>query len=54
MSSRRSLVTEWSETELDAFLSDPAGYVPGTSMPFAGLKDPKDRAAVIRFLHELK
>ncbi|MEN8181833.1 MAG: FAD-dependent oxidoreductase [Myxococcota bacterium] len=46
--------TTWTDQELDAFLTEPAGYAPGTSMPFAGLKDPTDRAAVIRFLRDLK
>lgn len=40
----------WTEQELDAFLTDPAHYAPGTTMPFAGLSDPADRAAVIRLL----
>jgi cytochrome c2 len=44
----------WTDAELDAFLAEPAGYVPGTAMPFAGLKNPADRAAVIRFLRGLK
>jgi cytochrome c2 len=46
---RASRIT-WSEAELDAFLADPQARVPGTTMPFAGLKDPAQRAAVIRFL----
>jgi monoamine oxidase len=46
--------TTWTDEELDAFLTEPAGYAPGTSMPFAGLKSPADRAAVIRFLRDLK
>jgi monoamine oxidase len=44
----------WSDAELDAFLTDPAGYAPGTWMPFAGIHDPDERAAVIRVLRELK
>ncbi|MDP6978534.1 MAG: FAD-dependent oxidoreductase [Myxococcota bacterium] len=44
----------WSEAELDAFLRDPTGFAPGTRMPFAGLKDPADRAAVIEILRGLK
>jgi len=44
----------WSDAELDAFLADPAGYAPGTWMPFAGIHDPDERAAVIRVLRELK
>lgn len=50
----RSRTTTWTDEELDAFLADPAAYAPGTTMPFAGLKDPKARAAVIRFLRSLK
>ncbi len=43
----------WTEEELDAFLADPGAWAPGTSMPFAGLKDPAERAALIRLLREL-
>jgi cytochrome c2 len=50
----RSRGTTWTDEELDAFLKDPAGYAPGTSMPFAGLESPTERAAVIRFLRSLK
>jgi monoamine oxidase len=46
--------TPWTDAELDAFLADPAGYAPGTSMPFGGLKDPTERAAVIRLLRGLR
>lgn len=44
----------WTSRELDAFLANPAASTPGTSMPFAGLKNPADRAAVIRFLRETR
>jgi monoamine oxidase len=50
----RSRANQWSDEELDAFLADPAAYASGTIMPFAGLKDPADRAAVIRYLRDLK
>jgi monoamine oxidase len=50
----RSRGATWTDAELDAFLADPSGYAPGTSMPFAGLKDPASRAEVIRILRELK
>ena len=43
----------WSPAELDAFLSDPAAFAPGTTMPFSGLANPADRAAVIEFLKRL-
>lgn len=42
----------WSEAELDAFLANPQSFAPGTTMPFAGLQDPDQRAAVIRWLQE--
>jgi cytochrome c2 len=44
----------WTEEELDAFLSNPAGYAPGTIMPFGGLEDPESRAAIIRYLRSLR
>jgi cytochrome c len=40
----------WSYENLNAFLTNPKSYVPGTKMTFAGLSDAKDRAAVIRYL----
>ena len=45
---RRGLV--WDETALDAFLADPAGAVPGTSMGFPGLKNEADRRDVVAYL----
>jgi monoamine oxidase len=50
----RSRTTSWTAAELDAFLADPAAYAAGTNMPFAGLKNPADRAAVIRLLQDLR
>jgi cytochrome c len=41
---------QWTYQELDAFLTNPKAHVPGTKMTFAGISDPKDRAAVIRYL----
>lgn len=40
----------WTAAALDRFLADPAAAVPGTSMPFAGLSDPRERADLIAFL----
>ncbi len=42
----------WTPRELDAFLENPAGYAPGTSMGFAGLRKPEDRANVIAYLDQ--
>lgn len=44
----------WSEEDIDALISNPRGFVRGTKMTFAGLKDPQDRADVIAFLSTLK
>ncbi|MES3098057.1 c-type cytochrome [Sphingomonas faeni] len=35
---------------MDAWLTNPRKMVPGTTMAFAGLPDPKDRADVIAYL----
>ena len=44
---------EWSFEELDKFLANPKGYVPGTAMGFAGLPQDTKRADVINYLHTL-
>jgi cytochrome c len=44
---------EWSFEELDKFLANPRGYVPGTAMTFAGLSRDAQRADVINYLHTL-
>ena len=40
----------WNEKTLNAFIADPLKYLPGTSMVFAGVPDPKERADVITWL----
>ena len=40
----------WSYDHLDAFLAGPQAYVPGTTMAFAGVRDPDARAAIIAWL----
>lgn len=40
----------WTEARLDAWLTDPAAFAPGTAMHFAGLAEASDRADVIAFL----
>jgi cytochrome c len=40
----------WTPENLNAFLEDPKGYAPGTSMGFAGLPKPEDRANLIAYL----
>jgi cytochrome c len=43
----------WSYDNLDAFLTKPKGWVPGTKMAFAGLKKPERRADLIAHLRSL-
>lgn len=44
----------WDETTLDRFLTDPQATVPGNAMPYPGLPDPAQRAALIAYLKTLK
>lgn len=44
----------WDEMTLDAYLAAPQKAIPGTTMPFAGLKDARDRASLIAYLATLK
>ena len=44
---------DWTYENLDAYLTDPQGAVPGTKMAFAGLKDAEDRADLIVYLRTL-
>jgi cytochrome c len=42
----------WTFAELDKFLKDPRGYIPGTNMTFAGLSRDSQRADVIEYLRK--
>ncbi|MEA2879554.1 MAG: cytochrome c [Hyphomicrobiales bacterium] len=42
---------KWTIEDLNAFLSNPRGFVPGTSMSFAGLPRGSERADVIAYLN---
>ena len=43
----------WDAATLDAFLANPKGAAPGTSMSFGGLKKASDRANLISYLDSL-
>ena len=51
-SSFAELAGEWTPEELNGFLEDPAGWVPGTKMTYRGLADVEDRANIIAYLSE--
>lgn len=40
----------WSEVTLDSFVQSPQTSVPGTVMPFGGIKSATDRAALVCYL----
>ncbi len=45
----RSGIT-WDAASLDAFIADPQKTVPGTVMPYSGMPDAQQRAALVGYL----
>lgn len=43
----------WGWEELDGFLANPRGYLEGTTMGFAGVNDPEDRADILLYMNSL-
>lgn len=50
LQAQRAAGLVWDIAALDAYLADPGGFMPGTSMGFAGVASPGDRAALIAYL----
>lgn len=44
---------DWSYEDLNRFLADPKGFVPGTAMSYAGLKRDGQRADLINYMRTL-
>jgi cytochrome c len=44
---------KWSIDELNKFVANPKGYIPGTAMGFAGIPNDKERADVLAYLNTL-
>ncbi|MDR0807925.1 MAG: cytochrome c family protein [Gemmobacter sp.] len=44
----------WEPARLDAFLTSPKAFVPGTAMSFAGLPKIEDRANLVKYLETLQ
>src|SRR5690606_24561019 len=43
----------WTYEDLDAFLTNPKGYAPGTKMGFAGVRSPEERADILAYMQTL-
>lgn len=43
----------WTYENLNAFLADPRGYLPGTAMVFVGLPKDEERLALIAYLRDI-
>ena len=43
----------WTDEDLNQFIANPRGFVPGTAMGFAGIPRDSERADVIAYLHTL-
>jgi cytochrome c len=52
-SAMKSKGGKWTFEEIFKFIDDPRGYIPGTAMTFAGIKNPQQRADVIAYLRTL-
>jgi cytochrome c len=43
----------WTAQNLDAYIADPQKLVPGNHMPYSGMRDAQERAALIAYLQSL-
>ena len=43
----------WTFEELDGFVTNPRGYLPGTTMAFAGIAQAQERADILAYLRSL-
>lgn len=44
----------WNARTLDRFIADPLKALPGTTMTYAGIKDPAERADLIAYLASIR
>ncbi len=48
----KAVAQVWTPVELNAFLENPKGYAPGTTMGYAGMRKAEDRADLIAYLDQ--
>jgi cytochrome c len=51
---RKGKGEKWDAASLDGFLKNPRGYMPGTSMAFAGVSRAEQRADIIAYMKTLR
>ncbi len=44
---------DWTLDKINAFITSPKGYAPGTKMTYAGEDDPQKRADILDYIHTL-
>jgi cytochrome c len=49
----RGAAVTWDAKSLDQYLSDPQGFIAGNIMPFSGVDDAAERAAIVAYLQSL-
>jgi cytochrome c len=50
----RDAVVVWTDESLDKYLTDPRSVLPRGAMPYAGLRNPAQRADILAYLQSLK
>lgn len=53
-SAMKATAYNWTPTHLKTYLAAPSSVIPNNKMPYAGLKNPAQLAAVIAYLESLK
>jgi cytochrome c len=44
----------WTERLLDRYIADPEAAIPGGRMNFPGMRDPKERKALLEYLKSVR
>ncbi len=52
-SANQAMTGDWTPEKLNAYMENPADFMPGTSMVFAGIPNAQDRTNLIAYLETL-